>query len=112
MRPVDVVLSVLTLAAVGMGVAAYQAWHPQSQVNAPVSDTRPDQSLVDVGGVRMQGPLWHPDRLTDVQCIRGQLYWHTPRGYMPVIANGHYSKCEIRAEPVHPQNSEASEQTP
>lgn len=33
MKAIDVVLSVLTLAAVGLGFAAYRAWHP-AQVHA------------------------------------------------------------------------------
>jgi hypothetical protein len=33
MKPVDAVLSVLTLCAVGLGVAAYRAWHPDQPVS-------------------------------------------------------------------------------
>jgi len=41
MRQVDVVLSVLTLVAVGMGVAAYRAWNPPAEPMPVVSDTTP-----------------------------------------------------------------------
>lgn len=50
MRQVDVVLSVLTLIALGMGLAAYRAWHPD--VTEPVSDTSPVRSPAPVAAAR------------------------------------------------------------
>ncbi|ULU23790.1 hypothetical protein DYST_00688 [Dyella terrae] len=41
MRQVDVVLSVLTLVAVGMGFAAYRAWYPDRDIREPAADSRP-----------------------------------------------------------------------
>ena len=45
MKPVDIVLSALTLCAVGMAVAAYRAWHPGPEVRESVSDSTTDVAV-------------------------------------------------------------------
>lgn len=121
MRQVDVVLSVLTLVAVGMGVAAYRAWNPGPQpqispgVSEPVSGTQPAESPVPgavVPASVRRLPMVYGATVGKTWCRDGLLYWDTPNGPGPVYANGRYSKCQIQAEPARPQNSEASEQTP
>lgn len=124
MRQVDVVLGVLTLVAFGMGYAAYRAWHPdpvatEPVVTAPVADSR---------RVESRPPYVVRDALSDmatsilprqagseggVRCWQGVLYRQTRARWEPVVgSSGEIAQCEIQAEPVRPQNSEASVQTP
>jgi len=122
MRQVDVVLSVLTLVAVGMGVAAYRAWNPAlepeakpdvaKEVTAPVYGMRqavsPAPGAVVPASVRRL-PVVYGATVGRTWCRDGLLYWSTANGSGPVYVNGRYSACEIRAEPVRPQSSEASD---
>lgn len=116
MRPVDIVLSVLTLCAVGMGVAAYRAWHPEPEPLAigPVepADTlpapRPEPGAVVPASVRRL-PVVYGATVGKTWCRDGLLYWQTPNGPGPVYSNGRYSKCEIQVEPVRPHSSEATD---
>lgn len=99
MRQVDVVLSVLTLVAVGMGVAAYRAWHPGSI--EPSADSLPSVLPPPVVVARrstalIHGP--HPALVRGVECRNGLLYWDTDQGVKPVEAMTRFpdaGRCEI-----------------
>ena len=114
MRQLDVVLSVLTLVAIGMGVAAYRAWHPDQAASEPVSDTPRVQSPQPADVTRTEplrhGP--HPTVVGRVECRNGLLYWQADQGVKPVEAVHNFpdaARCEIQAEPVRPDNSTANE---
>ena len=119
MRQVDVVLSVLTLVAVGMGVAAYRAWHPEPVPAEPVVDTQLAAPLLPVVAPNSSsGRVSRLARLPDspgpinrVECQHGYLMEQNPEGPTFVIRNGQPAMCEIQAEPAHPRSSPASDDT-
>lgn len=133
MRQVDVVLSLLTLVAVVMGYSAYRAWHPDSDPVAqpaikPAAGNRPGEQLSDAERAALQAFADDAaDRLVDanthlklqpgaeggVKCWKGVVYRQTGGRWEPVEGPSHYlAGCEIRIEPVRPDSSQASEQTP
>lgn len=107
MKPVDIVLGMLTLCAVGMGVAAYRAWHPDSEtaVSESSGDTLPSRSLAPADVARtlptaafQHGP--HPSVVYKAECRNGLLYWHADLGVKPVEAQKNFpdaARCEIHA---------------
>lgn len=114
MKPVDVVLSVLTLSAVAMGFAAYRAWHPElmSAVIEPSVENRPAElplpgDVVPASVRRL--PVVYGATLGRTWCRHGLLYWESPNGSAPVYVNGRYSGCQIRAEPARPDSSTAND---
>lgn len=125
MRQVDVVLSVLTLVAVGMGVAAYRAWHPNDDISQPVSavETQLVQSLPRVASApaaRLNPVRWENDSRSiplkpgsegGVRCWQGFLLRQTGHQWVGMAApDGRgLAQCEILAEPVRPESSEASD---
>lgn len=117
MRKVDVLLSVLTLVAVGMGFAAYKAWNPDSEPREPVSGTPTAGSppLVAVAREPAQGHgqlAQRPTIVREVECRNGLLYWHADVGTKPVASRarpGDAARCEIQVEPVRPESSQASD---
>ena len=99
MKPIDVVLSVLTLVAVGLGYAAYRAWHPTTQFSEPDAavETAPYRSPELVAAERVVQAQPVPARrvprnlragvVDRVECRNGMLYWHdVKQGTRPVAA--------------------------
>ncbi|MBT2119857.1 hypothetical protein [Dyella sp. LX-1] len=99
MKPVDVVLGALTLAAIGLGYAAYRAWNPQPEAIQPdvssAVDTRPatlqrsrDRAYgeIPVDAVR----IWTG---TTSECSHGILLWHGPKGTTVVTMDGQPVAC-------------------
>jgi len=99
MKPVDIVLGVLTLCAVGLGVAAYRAWHPEVASNslAAAVEPLPNRSPVPVASAQMArlGDTWGP--VNRVECRNGFLVEMTPQGQLGVVRNGQLAQCEIHA---------------
>lgn len=82
MKPIDVLLGFLTLAAVGLGFAAYRAWHPA----APHADTA---MTVDQ---RLPSADSHPVRTPPLPVARDKVFYawdeKLPDGYRCSGANG------------------------
>ena len=120
MKTVDVILLGLTALALGAGAGLVYRAHHQGDVRIPpvftesaVSDEKqPVQSPVPgavVPASVRQLPVVYGATVGKTWCRDGLLYWETPNGPGPVYVNGRYSRCEIQAEPVRPQNSEATD---
>jgi len=119
MKPVDIVLSVLTLVAVGLGFAAYRAWHPVAEVSEPAApvETVPYRSPVSAAAPRAAQPARVPHNLCAgvvdrVECRNGMLYWHdVKQGTRPVAASNGWgvARCEIQMLPAAAHSSPATE---
>lgn len=124
MKPIDVVLSILTLAAVGLGYAAYRAWHPTAEISGPAAavETSPYRSPEPAVVRRVIQPQPVAARrvphnlqagvVDRVECRNGMLYWHdVKQGTRPVAApNGRdAARCEIQMLPGEPQSLPATD---
>jgi len=123
MKPVDIVLGVLTLFAVGLGVAAYRAWHPdvEQAVSQPAVavEPLPSRSPAPAFSVRRLTPIPVPPFPLQagseggVRCWKGLVYRQTHWHWVPVYSpDGRVSQCEIQAEPVRLESSQASDDNP
>ncbi len=116
MRKMDVLNYTLAVVLVAASVPLYRLILERSRA----ADMRLGQSLPRADVVQVL-----PARLPDaplplqagseggVQCWRGMVYRQTQRRWQVVYGpEGRPALCQIQIEPVRPQNSEASEQTP
>lgn len=104
MKPVDIVLSLLTLSAIGMGVAVYRAYFPgHSEV---VSYSDPVQSEPWPYGLVPQDAVFlYASRDS---CRQGYMYFHAPGGDVVLTQKGRPVRCLMPLRDLTP--AEASEQ--
>jgi hypothetical protein len=109
MRQVDVVLSVLTLVAVGLGIAAYRAWHPDVDPTLRASDTTQSRLPEPLAlASRREAPVPVPTR-----CVNGLLMTQSAYGWGYAVHAGKVLRCSgDQMNQVHLATPEEAQRVP